>query len=210
MRVPDREIRILPGIDVLLDQEVVMNAKIIVSTAAVAALVLGNGVMMHSQDVGSLAAQEDASAQSDARAQDDNLAEGDETRAVRFASLTRASRENVEVWKLTCTSTPVGFAQVARALIQDRGGADGRLLYFHLTRTRDGATVKRTAPDGGTSSLVAVGSGGAGSTFYIGVSKDRNGLVVLGTPIREDYALRAECFAGVTIRPHTLVLVQDR
>jgi hypothetical protein len=88
-----REIRILPGIDVLLKQEGVMNAKIIVGTVAVAALVLGNGVMMRSQEAGNLVAQEDASAQSDARAQDDTLAEGDETtRVTVFPSLTLARR----------------------------------------------------------------------------------------------------------------------
>lgn len=188
-----------------------MNAKIIVSTVVVAALVLGNGVLMQSQDVGNLTAQEDASAQSDARAQDDTLAEGDATtRSTVFPSLTMASRENVEVWRLTCTTTPVGVAQVARARITDRGGADARLLYFHLTRTTTGATVKRTAPDGGTSSFVSVGSGGAGSTYRIAVSKDRNALVVLGFPIAEPYTLRAECLAGGIVRPHTLVLLQNR
>jgi hypothetical protein len=114
------------------------------------------------------------------------------------------------VWRLTCTTTPIGAVQVARALIQDRGGADGRLLYFHMTRTTTGATVKRTAPDGGTSSFVSVGSGGAGSTYLIEVSKDRNALVIFGISIAEPYALRAECIAGGFIRPHVLTLLQNR
>jgi hypothetical protein len=186
-----------------------MNAKVMLSTAAVAALVLGNGVMMHSQEAGTLAAQEDAMAQSDERAQDDNLAEGEETtRLTVLGSLTAASRENVEVWRLRCTTSPAG--QVARARIRDRGGADGRLLYFHLTRTANWATVKRTAPDGGLSTFVSGGSGAAGSTFIIGVSKDRNAQIGIAGPIAEPYTLQAECFAGGIVRPHTLVLLQNR
>jgi hypothetical protein len=129
---------------------------------------------------------------------------------VVLPSLTQTSRNAVEVWRLTCTSTPLFFAQVARARISDRGGADGRLLYFHLKRQTTGATVKATAPDGGTSAFVSVGSGGAGSVYFIEVSKDRNGAVVLGIPIAEPYTLQAECFAGGIVRPHTLVLSQNR
>jgi hypothetical protein len=185
-----------------------MNVKVMLSTAAVAALVLGNGVMMHSQEAGTLAAQEDAMARSDERAQDDNLAEGDETtRSTVFPSLTLFSRNNVEVWRLTCTTTPIGVVQTARARLRDRGGADGRRLYFHLTRTTTGATVKNTAPDGGLSTFVSVGSGGAGSTYWIGISKDRDAQVVGPFVIAEPFTLEAQCIAGGIVRPHVLALV---
>jgi hypothetical protein len=32
----------------------------------------------------------------------------------------------------------------------------------------------------------------------------------LGVPIPEPYTLRAECIAGGIVRPHTLVLIQNR
>ena len=182
-----------------------MNAKIIFSAVAVATLVLGNAATIEAQEAGNVSGQTDVGAQGDVSTED-----GGSDEAVVFPSLTAASRENVEVWRLTCLTTPLGFAQVARARIQDRGGADGRLLYFHLTRTTTGATVKRTAPDGGLSTFVAVGSGGAGSSYWIAVSKDRNAQVVLGVPVREPYALQAECIAGGVVRPHTLTLIQNR
>jgi hypothetical protein len=173
-----------------------MNANIIFSALTVSALILGNAAVMNAQDAANVSAQGNASAA------------GDD--AVVFPSLTGASRENVEVWRLTCTTTPLGFVQTARARIVDRGGADGRLLYFHLTRTTTGATGKRTAPDGGISAFVSVGSGGAGSSYLIQVSKDRNAQIVLGLPIAEPYTLQAECIAGGLVRPHTLALIQNR
>lgn len=176
-----------------------MNSKIIFSAVAVAALVFGNAAMMEAQEAGNAGAQADVSAQ-----------DGGSDEAVVFPALNLSSRENVEVWRLTCLSTPVGFAQVARARIQDRGGVDGRLLYFHMTRTTTGATVKRTAPDGGLSSFVSVGAGGAGSSYFIGVSKDRNAQIVLGVPVAEPYTLQAECIAGGIVRPHILQLIQNR
>jgi hypothetical protein len=136
--------------------------------------------------------------------------QSDVTEAIVLASLTGASRNNVEVWRLTCTTTPFLLTQVARARITDRGGIDGRRLYFHLKRQTTGATVKTTAPDGGTSFFVSVGSGGAGSAYFIEVSKDRDGAVVLGIPLAEPYGLQAECIAGGIVRPSLLTLIQNR
>jgi len=88
------------------EKEDLMNGKIIVSTVAVAALVLGNGVLIKSQEAANATAQEGASAQAEVGTQGEALAEGDATTEVTvLASLTAASRENVEVWRLTCTTT---------------------------------------------------------------------------------------------------------
>jgi hypothetical protein len=136
--------------------------------------------------------------------------ESDVPETIVFPSLTGTSRNNVEVWRMTCTTTPFLVTQVARARITDRGGFDGRRLYFHLKRQTTGLTVKTTAPDGGTSGFVSVGSGGAGSVYFIEVSKDRDGAVVLGIPIAEPYTLQAECIAGGIVRPSLLALIQNR
>jgi len=136
--------------------------------------------------------------------------ESETPEATVLASLTGTSRNNVEVWRLTCTTTPFLVTQVARARIRDRGGADGRRLYFHLKRQTTGATVKTTAPDGGLSGFVSVGSGGAGSVYFVEVSKDRDGAILLGIPISEPYTLQAECIAGGVVRPSVLTLIQNR
>jgi hypothetical protein len=169
-----------------------MNVKTLLAAPAVAGLLLVNPGAVRAQD-------QTAASES-----------GDTTRAIAAASLTQASRNAVEVWRLTCTTTPFLVAQVARARIRDNGGADGRRLYFHLTRQTTGATVKTTAPDGGLSAFAAVGSGGAGSVYFIEVSKDRDGATVLGVPVPEPYILQAECIAGGIVRPHALVLIQNR
>ena len=176
-----------------------MNAKIVLSALAVAALVLGNGVMIRAQDA------QDASSVS---------TQGDVgTQAIVFPSLTNTSVNAVEVWRLTCTTTPFLFPQSARARLADRGGADGRRLYLHLTRQTTGATAKTTAADvspGVFSPFASVGFGGAGSVYFIQVSKDRTGATVLGIPIAEPYTLQADCIAGGIVRPHLLTLIQNR
>lgn len=184
-----------------------MNAQIPFAALAVAGLLLvspGGGVL--AQEAPAVSTGSDVLAQEAPAVS----TESDAPEAIVLASLTGASRNNVEVWRLRCSTTPLVFTQVARARIIDRGGNDGRRLYFHLKRQTTGATVKTTAPDGGVSGFVSVGSGGAGSVYFIEVSKDRDGLVVLGTPIAEPYTLQAECFAGGIVRASTLVLIQNR
>lgn len=182
-----------------------MNAQIPFAALAVA------GLLLVSPGGGVLAQQAPAvSTESDVLAQEAVNTETDVPEAIVLASLTGSSRNNVEVWRLTCTTTPFLLTQVARARITDRGGFDGRRLYFHLKRQTTGFTAKTTAPDGGTSGFVSVGSGGAGSVYFIEVSKDRDGAVVLGIPIAEPYTLQAECIAGGIVRPSLLALIQNR
>ena len=148
-----------------------MNAQIPFAALAVA------GLLLVSPGGGVLAQQAPAvSTQSDVLAQEAPAVstQSDAPEATVLASLTGASRNNVEVWRLRCTTTPLLFAQVARARIRDRGGNDGRRLYFHLKRQTTGATVKTTAPDGGLSGFVSVGSGGAGfCLLHRGVERSR-------------------------------------
>jgi hypothetical protein len=183
-----------------------MNAQIPFAAVAVA------GLLLVSPGGGVLAQQAPAvSTESDVLAQEAPAVstESDAPEAIVLGTLTLGSRNHVEVWRLRCATTPP-FVQVARARIRDRGGFDGRRLYFHLKRQTTGATVKTTAPDGGISGFVSVGSGGAGSVYFIEVSKDRDGAVVLGIPIPEPYTLQAECIAGGVVRPHLLALIQNR
>jgi hypothetical protein len=178
-----------------------MNAQIPFAALAVTGLLLaspGGGVL--AQEAPAVSAQEAPAVST----------ESDVPETIVFPSLTGTSRNNVEVWRMTCTTTPFLVTQVARARITDRGGFDGRRLYFHLKRQTTGLTVKTTAPDGGTSGFVSVGSGGAGSVYFIEVSKDRDGAVVLGIPIAEPYTLQAECIAGGIVRPSLLALIQNR
>ena len=167
-----------------------MNAKILFGGLALAGLLLGDAVMIKAQAPGDVTTQ----------------------LTTVFGSLSLASVNAVDVWRLTCTSTPFLAAQTARARVLDRGGADGRRIYLHLTRTFNGRTAKTTAPDGTGlfSPLASVATGGAGSVHYVQVSKDRTGATVLGIPIAEPYTLQADCIAGGIVRPHILTLVQNQ
>ena len=179
-----------------------MNAQISFAALAVAGLLLvspGGGVL--AQEAPAVSTESDVQAQEAPAVS----TESDAPEATVLASLTGESRNNVEVWRLRCTTTPL-FVQVARARIRDRGGFDGRRLYFHLKRQTTGATVKTTAPDGGLSGFVSVGSGGANSVYFIEVSKDRDGAAGVAEP----YTLQAECIAGGVVRPSLLTLIQNR
>ena len=120
-----------------------MNAQISFAALAVAGVLVSPGR-------GVLAQEPSSGTESDVQAQEAPAVstESDAPEATVLASLTGQSRNNVEVWRLRCTTTPL-FVQVARARIRDHSGFDGRRLYFHLKRQTTGATVKTTAPDGG-------------------------------------------------------------
>ena len=171
-----------------------MNAKIVCCGIAVAAFLLGNA--------GTVRAQEDA--------QEGSQESAPTEAAELFANqaLTGASVNAVDVWVLRCTTTPLGFAQVARARVRDNGGVDGRRLYVHITRQFNGRTAKTVAGDGAVvfPAFATVLTGGAGSAHFIVVSKDRTG--VAGVP--EPYLLQADCIAGGVVRPHTLGLIQNQ
>jgi hypothetical protein len=175
-----------------------MITKTLFKALAVAGYLFGSATMAIAQD----AAQEVADVGSD---QGEGAAT-EQIEAVGLEDLRLASVNGVDVWRLTCTTTPFGFAQSVRARIADRGGVDGRRIYLHITRQLTGRTEKTTAADGGTSGFVGLVTGGAGSVHFIAVSKDRTGATLLGVPIPEPYTLQAECIAGGVVRPHALVL----
>ena len=171
-----------------------MKAQTLFSALAVAGLLLGGAEMAIAQD-----ASQDAV----------DVAQGDGADSPQLFGaddLQLTSVNGVDVWRLTCTTTPVGVVQSVRARIQDGGGADGRHIYLHITRQLTGRTEKTTAPDGGLSGFVGFATGGAGSVHFVQVSKDRVGASFLGIPIPEPYTLQAECITGAFVLPHTLVL----
>jgi hypothetical protein len=110
------------------------------------------------------------------------------------------SVESVDVWLLRCTSTIYG--QVVRAQVRDLGGVDNRRFYVYLTKTLTRETLKRTAPDGGTSSSAILGGNPVRSINFVVVGKDRAGV--------EAYQLYAECRTQYGIYPHTLTLLQNQ
>ena len=139
-------------------------------------------------------AQDEAQSAADLMAQE----EGAETTLLNQSL--GASADAVDVYLLTCTGNFAG--QKARAAVLDIGGFDGRRFYVQLTRTATGQTSKRTAPDGALSLLAAVIGGGAGSTHFVFVGKDRPGA--------EPYNLGAGCVVGGGLTPHTLVRLQNQ
>jgi hypothetical protein len=171
-----------------------MKAKTVFSALAVTGLLLGGAEMAIAQD-----APQDAEDLSEGQAAESEALLGPET-------LHLVSVNGVDVWRLTCTTTPFGFVQSVRARVTDGGGIDGRRIYLHITRQLTGRTEKATAADGGSSAFVGFATGGAGSVHFVQVSKDATGATVLGIPIPEPYTLQAECIAGGFVRPHTLAL----
>ena len=175
-----------------------MNAKTLFSALTMAGFLLCGTELAIAQD-----ASQDAADLAAGEAADPAM---EETNALRLEDLRLTSVNGVDVWRLTCFTTPLGFVQSVRARVLDRGGADGRRIYLHITRQLTGRTEKTTAPDGGLSAFVGLTTGGAGSVHFVQVSKDRTGAAVFGIPIPEPYTLQAECVAGGIVRPHTLVL----
>jgi hypothetical protein len=176
-------------------KEDTMNAKALFSALAAAGLLLCGGDMAIAQD-----------APPDGAALQEGQAEDLVPQLLGPEDLRLTSVNGVDVWRLTCTTTPFGFVQSVRARVQDGGGIDGRRIYLHITRQLTGRTEKTTAPDGGISGFVGFATGGAGAVHFIQVSKDRTGASLLGVQIPEPDTQQAECITGAIVRPHTLVL----
>src|SRR5262245_38344 len=117
-----------------------MNAKALFSALAVAGLLLCGTDMAIAQE----ASQAGAGLQ-------ENQAEDVVAQLLGPEDLRLTSVNGVDVWRLTCTTTPCGLAQSVRARVQDGGGIDGRRIYLHITRQLTGRTEKATAVDGGFS-----------------------------------------------------------
>jgi hypothetical protein len=175
-----------------------MNARTLFSALTLAGFLLCGTEMAIAQD-----ASQDAEDPAAGEAADPAM---EETNALGPEDLRLASVNGVDVWRLTCLTTPLGVVQSVRARVLDRGGVDGRRIYLHITRQLTGRTEKATAPDGGLSGFVGLTTGGAGSVHFVQVSKDRTGQTIFGIPIPEPYTLQAECIAGGFVRPHVLVL----
>ena len=173
-----------------------MKANTLLSALAVTGLLLSGTEMAIAQDASQDVSQDAA-----------DLAEGEAAEQLLGPEDLRLTSVNgVDVWRLTCTTTPFGLVQSVRARVRDGGGVDGRRIYLHITRQLTGRTEKTTAPDGGLSGFVGFATGGFGSVHFVQVSKDRTGADFLGIPIPEPYTLQAECITGAIVRPHTLVL----
>jgi hypothetical protein len=164
-----------------------MYVKALFSVFAVAGMLLGGAGIARAQE-----AQQDST---------DLTAQAGNTEAqVALNQVLGLSVNAVDVYLLRCTGNFAG--QVARAQVRDLGGVDGRRFDVSLTRRATGRTSKATAPDGGTSGIAAVATGGAGSDHFVIVGKDRAGI--------EPYRVGADCVAGGFVRPHILFFIQNQ